>query len=101
MTTLTIDQHAARQPRPYDNSYYIPCMSTISFRADSATEAALRGLTSGDLDRSAAIREAILAAWRLRQAAALQAEAEALAHDAEDRREIQAVHADLEELRAW
>jgi predicted transcriptional regulator len=76
-------------------------MTTITFRADDDVDAALADLTSGDRDRSQVIREAILAAWRLRQADRLRAEAEAVAADPDDVAEAKAVLADMEELRAW
>lgn len=47
------------------------------------------------------IREAILAAWRARQAERLRAEAEAVAADPDDVAEAKAVLADMEDLRAW
>jgi hypothetical protein len=52
-------------------------------------------------DRSQVIREAIMSAWRERQAQRLRAEAEALAADEDDRREARQVLADMESLRAW
>jgi hypothetical protein len=52
-------------------------------------------------DRLQVIREAILAAWRLRQAERLRAEAEAVAGDPDDVAEAKAVLADMEDLRAW
>jgi len=76
-------------------------MTTITFRADDDTDAALADLTSGDRDRSQVIREAILAAWRLRQAERIRAEAEAIAADPHDVAEARSVLADMESLRAW
>lgn len=76
-------------------------MSTITFRADDEVDAALAALTSGDRDRSQVIREAILAAWRHRQAEQLRTEAEAVAADADDVAEARSVLADMESLRAW
>lgn len=76
-------------------------MSTITFRSDAEVDAALAELTSGDRDRSAAIREAILTTWRLRQGELLRAEAEALAADPADQAEARAVLSDMEQLRAW
>ncbi len=75
-------------------------MSTITFRADDDVERALADL-AGERDRSQVIRDAILAAWRQRQAEQLRAEAEALAADPDDRAEAKAVLADMESLRAW
>lgn len=79
----------------------IRLMTTITFRADNEVDEALAALTSGDRDRSQVIREAILAAWRLRQAEQLRAEAEAVATDTDDVAEARAVLADMESLRAW
>jgi predicted transcriptional regulator len=76
-------------------------MPTITFRADDDVDAALADLTSGDRDRSQVIREAILAAWRLRQAERLRAEAETVAADPDDVAEARSVLADMESLRAW
>ena len=58
-------------------------------------------MMTGDLDRSHVIREAILAAWRLRQAERLRAEAEAAAADPDDVAEARAVLIDMDSLRAW
>ena len=76
-------------------------MATITFRTDPEVDAALVALTAGGGDRSRAIREAILTAWRVRQEQRLRAEAEALANDAADVDEARAVLADMESLRAW
>lgn len=76
-------------------------MATITFRTDTEVDAALAALAAGGGDRSTVIREAILTAWRARQAAGLRAEAEALAADEGDLREARAVLQELESLRAW
>jgi len=76
-------------------------MATITFRTDDAVDAALAALTSSDRDRSQAIREAILLAWRTRQNEVIKAEAEALAADEGDLAEARQVLTDLESLRAW
>jgi predicted transcriptional regulator len=76
-------------------------MSTITFRTDDEVDAALAELMSGDRDRSTAIRDAILTAWRLRQGERLRAEAEALAADPADQAEVRAALSDMEHLRAW
>lgn len=76
-------------------------MTTITFRADDEVDKALADLAAGDRDRSQVIREAILAAWRLRQAERLRAEAEAVAADADDVAEARSVLSDMESLRAW
>lgn len=76
-------------------------MATITFRTDADVDRALAGLVSSHRDRSQAIREAILAAWRERESQALRAEAEAIAADEEDRAEVRAVRAEMDALRAW
>ena len=76
-------------------------MTTITFRADDEVDRALADLTSGARDRSQVIREAILAAWRVRQADRLRAEAESVAADPQDVAEAHSVLADMESLRAW
>jgi len=76
-------------------------MTTITFRADDDVDRALADLTSGDRDRSQVIREAILAAWRIRQAERLRTEAESVAADPTDVAEARSVLADMESLRAW
>lgn len=76
-------------------------MSTITFRTDDTVDAALAALTSNDRDRSQAIRDAILLAWRARQDEIVKAEAEALAADEGDRAEARQVLSDMETLRAW
>jgi hypothetical protein len=84
-----------------DAAYYSGPMTTISFRADEATEEALRQLTVDEHDRSTVIREVIVEAARRRRDAALEAEARSLAANEADLREIRAVHEDLADLRAW
>lgn len=76
-------------------------MATITFRTDEAVDRALASLEASDGDRSQVIRDAILTAWRAREAERLRAEAEALAADDADRAEARAVLADMESLRAW
>jgi Arc/MetJ-type ribon-helix-helix transcriptional regulator len=82
-------------------SEYTQAMSTITFRADSEVEAALSELMAGGLDRSSAIREAILTARRLQARERLRAEAQALAADEADRAEARAVLDEMEAVRAW
>jgi hypothetical protein len=76
-------------------------MATITFRTDEFVDEALRELTSGDVDRSTAIREAILEAWQHRKNEALREETLRIANDPADRAEIQAIQRDFEDLRAW
>jgi hypothetical protein len=76
-------------------------MTTITFRTDADVDRALEALTAGGRDRSQAVREAILIAWRLEESERLEAEARELADDADDRAEARAVRADMESMRAW
>jgi predicted transcriptional regulator len=76
-------------------------MATITFRTDDDVDRALAELGSNGPDRSQVIREAIMTAWRVRQAERLRAEAEALAADSDDRAEAREVLSDMESLRAW
>jgi Arc/MetJ-type ribon-helix-helix transcriptional regulator len=76
-------------------------MGTITVRTDEEVERALTALTENGRSQSAAIRDAILAAYRAQQAAHLRAEAAALAADSDDRAEMRRVQADMESLRAW
>lgn len=76
-------------------------MATITVRTDSEVERALEALMADGRSRSAVIREAIIDAYHHRVAGQLRIEAEALAHDPDDRAEMRAVQADLESLRAW
>jgi predicted transcriptional regulator len=76
-------------------------MATITFRTDDDVDRALAELGEGGQERSQVIREAIMTAWRDRQAQRLRAEAEALAADEADREEARNVLADMEALRAW
>jgi len=76
-------------------------VSTIAFRPDRESAAALEFLTRDGSSNSAAIRRALVAAARQLERAALLAEAVQLAADASDRDEAQSVLADLEHLRAW
>jgi predicted transcriptional regulator len=76
-------------------------MTTITFRTDEDVDRALAELGSNGQERSQVIREAIMTAWRDRQAERLRAEAESLAADPDDREEARSVLADMESLRAW
>ncbi|MGH3949663.1 MAG: ribbon-helix-helix protein, CopG family [Pseudonocardiaceae bacterium] len=77
-------------------------MSTITFRAGPEVDRALAELAADTgQDRSAAIRQAILDAWRTHRAERLRAEAAALAADPDDRAEILAVREEMDGLRAW
>ncbi|MFT4262486.1 MAG: hypothetical protein QM572_03825 [Nocardioides sp.] len=79
-------------------------MSTITFRADAVTEQALLGLVSDGIDRSTAIRDAILAAFEAKQRARLREESQRIANDPADRAEIAAIQAEMADLApddAW
>jgi Arc/MetJ-type ribon-helix-helix transcriptional regulator len=78
-------------------------MTTITFRTDPETDAALVELSRDGLgaDRSAVIREAIKAAADTRRRQDLRQEAARLATDPADLAEIAAVQLDMEHLRAW
>ncbi len=76
-------------------------MSTITIRTDHEVDRALAELMADGRDRSTAIREAILAAWRSRQAERLRVESAALAVDPVDVAEARAVLAEMDALRAW
>lgn len=56
---------------------------------------------SAGLDRSEAIRQAILTAHRVREAELIRAEAETVAADPDDLIESRAVLEEMESLRAW
>jgi hypothetical protein len=67
---------------------------------DRDAEVALQILTSRGVSRSAAIRDALVQAARRRDRSVLAEEAEALASDEADRREMAEVAALMESLRA-
>ncbi len=63
-------------------------MTTISYRSDEESNEALRYLErSGGLNRSQAIREALIEVADRRRREALMAEVEALGHDERDQQE--------------
>ena len=73
----------------------------ISVRLDDDALKALRRLESAGFSRSDAIRKALVdSAARLRNKRALRAEARALEHDEDDRREMLEVAGMMESLRA-
>jgi Arc/MetJ-type ribon-helix-helix transcriptional regulator len=78
-------------------------MAMVTFRTDAFVDEALADLTSGDVDRSTVIREAILEMWDHRRRARLREESLRLANDPADRAEIEAVRADMDALApdAW
>lgn len=78
-----------------------PMGIAISVRLDDDAFAALRVLEASGLTRSEAIRRSLLqGAARLRRADALRAEAAELDADADDRAELAAVAALMDDLRA-
>lgn len=78
-----------------------PMGRAISVRLDDDAERALRALEASGLNRSDAIREALLAAAeRLRRGRELAAEVAALDADEADRAEMLDVAALMESLRA-
>jgi hypothetical protein len=74
---------------------------TITFRPDRDAARALAVLTRDGTSVSSAVRAALIDAARSRASAALRAEAEELAVDAQDRAESAQVLRDMELLRAW
>ena len=76
-------------------------MALINIRTDPETDKALAILTAGGTTRSAAIRQAILAAARDTERQRLRSEAAAVAADPADREEIQRVQTEMDALRAW
>jgi hypothetical protein len=74
--------------------------SIVTFRADSVLEAALESLMADGRDRTAVIREAVLAAARARADAALRREARTLADDDQDRAEAAEILSVMETVRA-
>jgi hypothetical protein len=76
-------------------------MDAITFRPDAEAERALKELTADGTSRSAAIRTALLTAYRQRRIERQRAEAERLANDPDDRAEMRAIQEEMESLRAW
>jgi hypothetical protein len=76
-------------------------MGSVTFRSDEAADAALVELTTGGLDRSTAIRQALVETAARRRAERLRAQAEALANDPDDLAEIRRVQEDMAAIRAW
>ena len=78
-------------------------MTTITFRTDPQTDAALEELMppDGSVERSALIREAILAAAREMRRKRLREEALRIAADPADRAEVAAIQEDMDAIRAW
>jgi len=73
----------------------------ISVRLDDEALRALQVLEASGLTQSAAIRSSLVAAAaKMRSASSLAAEAAALREDEDDRREMQALAAFMETLRA-
>lgn len=75
--------------------------ATITFRPDDDARLALDELTSDGTPVSVVVRDALVEAAARHARARLQAEARALAADADDRAEAAQVLRDMETLRAW
>jgi hypothetical protein len=73
-------------------------MASITFRSDDLTDRALAELTADGAEKSEAIRQALLAAAKLRRQARLRAESLKLAANPAYRAEVAAVQKDMEEL---
>ena len=81
--------------------YYIGCMTqTISFRPDERTIKELRELTRGR-NTSEVLRELIHKSYLEDIYARAVADAERLVNDPEDRAELAAIAAEMDEIRAW
>ncbi len=76
-------------------------MVVITFRTDDRTDRALEELTSGGATVSAAIREAVTGAVRLRRREQLRRESMEVADDPADLAESRRVLAEMDDLRAW
>jgi Arc/MetJ-type ribon-helix-helix transcriptional regulator len=78
-------------------------MTTITFRTDPQTDAALDELTpsDGNVDRSTVIREAILLAARESRRQRLREEALRIAADPADIAEVAAIQKEMDAVRAW
>jgi hypothetical protein len=74
---------------------------TITFRPDEDALRALSVLTQDGTPVSAAVRNALIEAARVRAQEQLRAEAARLAADPADRAEAAQVLRDMETLRAW
>lgn len=86
----------------YHNSRYTDSVPrAVSVRLDDDAERALRALQATGKSRSDAIRDALLqSAARLQRLDALRAEVAALENDRDDRQEMLAVAALMEDMRA-
>ena len=74
---------------------------TITFRTDPESEDALAELTATGLNKTDAIKAALIMAARAQRRERLRSEAAALAADPEDVAEIRAVREEMDGLRAW
>lgn len=81
--------------------YYNLCMTqTISFRPDERTTRELRALTRGR-QTSEVLRELIHKSYLEDVYAQAIADAERLRGDAQDRAELAAIAAEMDDIRAW
>lgn len=90
-----------RERSSYPLCYAARMAETITFRPDEDARRALAVLTQDGTAVSTAVRDALIAAARVRAQQRLRAEAAALAADEEDRAEAAQVLRDMETLRAW
>ena len=80
--------------------YTFRMTSVVTFRADSALEAALEALMADGRDRTTVIREAVFDAARAKTEHALLREAAGLAEDDDDRAEAARILVEMETIRA-
>ena len=73
----------------------------LSLRLDEAAERALAELTEHGVTAAVVVRQALLDAARRRRRELARAQAQQVAADPDDRAEMAAVRADLDDIRAW
>jgi hypothetical protein len=76
-------------------------MAVVNFRTDDRSERALAELMADGTTTSAAIRQALVDAVRLRRREQMRAESLEVLNDENDRAESRRVLADMDTLRAW
>lgn len=76
-------------------------MTSITFRCDEQTVSLLDSLALQGENRSDTIRRALHDAARLRRREQMRSQSALIAADEEDRLEIQATRAQLDQIRAW
>jgi hypothetical protein len=75
-------------------------MATITFRTDAAVDSALEDLNPDGRDRSAVIRDAILAAAKITRRERMRQQAIEVASDPEDVAEMRRIRAEMDALSA-